>query len=398
MILTYKDTSKLHGLVWYMLELRSEKTIENTMRRVIKAVPHLFRDEPLEIFLPIFQRDIDVFEMKTGCYAFVRSTSFQGLLRLKSVNGVVGLVTEGESNRPNKAIKAPADYVQTVIDDVETAFHKRADGIKVGSFVRLLEGETRDYCGIVETLRDGYAVVRVDLKTKVLRIETPVRNLLNLDHVPADRRVFYYCPLIDEFITDNGIDALNNIQEDLRLDPNWIIRKNQIEVPETAGKVKRYTRQRTVTALVKRYVIEGDHEPMSIARKVVAAIQNKEIKTPKNLFIVYCIIKNNLRNYFRKVDPKIANYREVIRVMGPQYKFSAQDIAALAPDLGVPVSTLEICKDGRSREARQQKNTERAHEDERKQLRRARRRERRRERKERQRLVELEKQRSKEIG
>ena len=33
---------------------------------------------------------------------------------------------------------------------------------------------------------------------------------------------------------------------------------------------------------------------MEIAKEVVKKLKTKEIKAPKNLFIVYCIIKDNL--------------------------------------------------------------------------------------------------------
>src|SRR5208282_6794134 len=90
-----------------------------------------------------------------------------------------------------------------------------------------------------------------------------------------------------------------------------------------------------------------------IARAVVTALKSKHIKAPKNLFIVYCIIKDNLlRSHFKLIDPTLTNYREVIHKYGKQYKFSANDIAKLDPNLDIPVVTIEPCKDGRSRESR----------------------------------------------
>jgi hypothetical protein len=110
-----------------------------------------------------------------------------------------------------------------------------------------------------------------------------------------------------------------------------------------------------VTALVKKLVlIEGQHNPMEIAKSVVAALKKNDIKAPKNLFIAYCIIKDRLmKDYFKKIDPSLRNYREVIDKYGREYKFSAQQIARIDPDLKIPVQTQEVCKDGRSREARQ---------------------------------------------
>ena len=350
MIITHGDVSKLKGLNWYMIELRSEKTIEPTMRRIGNAIPGIFRDDPVEIFIPVFKRDLDVFEMKTQCYIFARSTSFSALLRLKSVTGVVCLVTEGESNRPNKAIPIEDQYVQTIIAEAEEEFRNRAQGIAVGSFVRILNGETRDYCGTVEVINDGQAAVRVDLKTKQLLIETPLRNLLNLSHVLEHLRVFYYCSLVDELDKDGQADLIaeDRQMEDAEQPSDVQVEGDGIEEP------KRHSRQRTVTAMVKRMIlIDKVHDPMTIARAVVGKLKTKEIKPPKNLFIVYCIIKDNLlKQHFKVVDPSLTNYREVIHKYGKAYKFSANDIAKIDPNLSIPVATLEVCKDGRSREAR----------------------------------------------
>jgi ribosomal protein L32 len=352
MILLYGDTAKVKNLTWYMLELRSEKTIESTMKRVGKALHGIFRNEPVEIFIPVVERDLDVFSLSTGPYIFVRSTSFSCLLRLKQITGCVSLVTEGESNRPSKAIPVEDSYVQTLIKQAEEEHRKRAIGIEVGSFVRILNGETRDFCGHVEIIGDGKAVVRVTLKTKSILLETPVRNLLNISHVPPCMRVFYFGPIVEQLFKDAD-EAKALIEEDLHMDES----AQPVEAIEEqpAGEPKRHSRQRTVTALVKKLVlIEGQHNPMEITKIVVAALKRKEIKAPKNLFILYCIVKDRLmKDYFKKIDPGIKNYRDAIKKFGREYKFSASQIAKLDPELGIPVLTQEVCKDGRSREARQ---------------------------------------------
>jgi hypothetical protein len=358
MILEYGDITKLKGMQWYMMELRSEKTIESTMRRVGKSLSGLFREDPIEIFIPVFRRDLDIFEMRTVNIIFVRSTSFQSLLRLKSITGVVSLVTEGDTNRPSKAIPVEDLYVQDLIKEAEEEYRNRAIGIEVGSFVRVLNGETRDFCGVVEIIGDGRAVVRVTLRTKSILLETPIRNLLNLSHVPAEQRVYYYGPLVDDLVKERGDAGLRLIEEDLYLDENTQPVEMLDENTESQIEPKRHSRQRTVTALVKKLVLlESQHNPMEIAKTVVAALKRGDIKAPKNLFIVYCIIKDNLmRNYFRKLDPTLKNYRDVIHKYGRDYKFSATQIAKIDPELGIPVLTQEKCNDGRSREARQKKS------------------------------------------
>jgi hypothetical protein len=352
-ILEYGDVAKVKGLNWYMLELRSEKTVESTLRRMGKALHGIFRTDPIEIFIPVIHRDLDSFDLSTGPYLFVRSNNFSSLLRLKSITGCVSLVTEGDTNRPSKAITVEDSYVQGLISEAEERHRKQIIGIEVGSFVRVLNGPTRDYCGIVEIIGDGRAVVRIILCTKSILLETPVRNLLNLSHVPKDQRVYYYSPLVVDLFKDNP-DASVMIEEDLRLDEP-VPTAEQATTPVEELLPKKHSRQRTVTALVKKLIlIEGLHNPMEIAKRVVAALKSDEIKAPKNLFICYCIIKDQLRmNYFSKIDKDIGSYRDIIRKYGKEYKFSANQIAKLDRDLKIPINTVDVCKDGRSREARQ---------------------------------------------
>ncbi len=358
MILEYGQVDKLKNEPWYLMELRSEKTIESTMRRVGKAIPSIFRSEPVEIFIPVFQRDLDVFEMKTGCYVFVRSTSFPCLLRLKTITGVVSLVTEGDSNRPSKAIKVEDSYVQTIIVNAEEEFRNRAVGIEVDSFVRVLNGDTRDYCGVVEAVGDGKAIVRINLKTKSILLETPLRNLLNISHVPMNQRVYYFCPLVKELGTGGQLEL---IAEDLKMEEAHVQLQTQ---EEPSQEPKRHSRQKTVTALVKRLIlIDNQHEPLEICKKVIEALKVGDIKVPKNYFIIYGIIKDHLmRDYFKNIDPNLSNYREVINKYGRIYKFSAQQISEIDPSLKIPVLSSEEeisepeSQDGPKRRGRPRKN------------------------------------------
>jgi len=359
MILQYGPCEKVKGLNWFLCELRSEKTIEPTMRRIGNALPGIFRNDPIEIFIPITKRDLDVFELYTGPYVFVRSTNFQSLLRLKSITGVVSLVTEGDTNRPSKAIPVEDTYVQGLIKRAEEEFRQRAIGIEVGSFVRILNGEMRDFCGTVEVIGDGRTIVRVILRTKSILLDTPVRNLLNLSHVPPEQRVYYYGPLVEALAKEQGLNGVQLIREDLILDES-APPVEPIEEPMAEGP-KKHSRQNTVTALVKKLVlVDGMRNPMQIAAVVVKALKRDEIKTPKNLFIVYCIIKDTLmRSHFKKIDPGVTNYRDAIKRHGREFKFSAIQIAKIDPELGIPVSTPEPCKDGRSKEARKSKKLKR---------------------------------------
>jgi len=310
---------------WYMLELRSERTIESTLRRLGNSLEPIFRESPIEIFIPIAARGLQVFELTTVNCLFARSPNFRKLLRLKTITGVAGLVTLGGTNHPSKAIQIENTFVQDNIKRAETSFGDRAQTIGVGSFVRILDGDSRDWCGTVTVQHDGIAVVEVDVKTKFMLVETPVRNLLDMSHIPEHLRVFYYADLVGELNAD-GFGA--QVFEDLHVEDETGYADDGLNAPRPI----KHGRQQTVTALVKRLITTGTHDPFIIGRKVLAALKKKTLRQPKNLAIVHGVIKVHLiEDYFRKINPDVVNYHDVIRLFGPQYKFSVKDLANLEP-------------------------------------------------------------------
>lgn len=335
MILTFGDTSKLGDTNWYMVELRSEKTVESTLKRLGAALPNIFREHAIEVFIPVFHRDLNRFDLKTGNYLFARSKSFQALLRLKSITGVVGLVTHGDSNHPSKAIPVEHEYVNAIIKDAEDFFLARASQIKIGSFVRILDGEQRDFCGTVVTLHDGTACVQVEIKTKILLVETPVRNLLDLNHVPDALRVFYYAPLVAALDAEEHETLL---AEDLRFVEDPLYSDDGLE----AQKTTKLGRQQTVTAMVKRLILTGTTSPQVIATEIAQALKDGKLRQPKNLSIVHGVIKQRLlQDYFQKQNPALESYREAILQFGPQWKFPLHDLVDAANAVGLEMNLDE---------------------------------------------------------
>lgn len=337
MILTFGNMAPHAGLDWYMVELRSEKpnAMESTLGRLGRALPVIFRDSAVEVFIPIAVRDLNAFELNTGSYIYARSPHFQKLLRMKTVTGVVGLATYGDSNHPSHAIKVENKFVQEQIEQAENAFRDRAQAIDVGSFVRVIDGDMRDWCGTVTNIHDGLAVVRIAIKTKIMLIETPVRNLLDKSHVPDALRVFYYGDLV-ESLQAEGLGHL--VEEDIEFKEDTLYTDDGLDVEPP----KKHGRQQTVTAMVKRLIVTGTHDPVTIGKEILAALKAGSLKTPKNLAIVHGIIKTRLiEDFFHKTDPTIKNYREATERFGPQYKFSLQDLARLDPDCGLALTTEE---------------------------------------------------------
>jgi transcription antitermination factor NusG len=335
MILTYGVTTQFGSQHWYMVELRSEKTIESTLRRMGEAVPNIFREHAVEVFVPLHRRDLNVFELKTGNYVFVRSKSFPALLRLKSITGVVGLVTEGESNRPSKAMTVEHSYVAALIAEARDSFFSRATKVQEGSFVRILDGLTRDWCGTVVTIQEGIAAVRVSLKTKLLLVETPVRNLLDLNSIPESLRTFYYSAILDPLLPEGMAGMLD---EDLRFEEEHVASLDGLDAQQST----KLGRQQTVTALVKKLIFSGITNPQIIAREVLHALKKGVLKKPKNLSIVHGVIKTRLiQDFFQPQDATVQNYRDVLERFGDQYKLSIQDLVRLDPGTGLPANTPE---------------------------------------------------------
>jgi hypothetical protein len=318
-----------------MVELRSEKTVESTLKRLGTALPSIFRDSSVEVFIPVFHRDLNRFDLKTGNYLFARSQNFQALLRLKSITGVVGLVTYGDSNHPSKVIPVEHAYVSAIIKDAEDFFLSRASQITTGSFVRILDGDQRDFCGTVVTLHNGTACVQIDIKTKILLVETPVRNLLDLSQVPEAERVFYHAPLVTALDSEDK-EAL--LAEDLKFEEDPLYCDDGLE----AQKTTKLGRQQTVTAMVKRLILTGTTSPETIAKDVVQALKEGKLRHPKNLSIVHGVIKQRLiLDHFQKLDGSIESYRDVVTKFGTQWKFPLHSLAREASAAGLDMSLSE---------------------------------------------------------
>lgn len=327
MILRFGDTKKLKGGKWYILEVRSERTVENVIRRVGKAMPTIFKDGGVcEVFVPVDRRDLNLFSLKTSSYVFLRSDKKKELQKFKGVTGVVGILCDGEQQRIDRALMVEDDYVQALIKETEQEFLRGPESIVVGSFVRILDGLDKGFCGHVTHLDRNFALVRVELKTRQMFIETPLRNLKDLSHVPEHSRVFYYSELIDEYVREYDDEAVLMLSKDLSFFQEVVEPSTWDEQDEK--KVK-YGRQKTVTAMTKKLITEGVRDPKIIIRETLRAIEAGEIKKPKSAFIFYSILKQAIMDTLFKDDDRIKTYKDVVKFYGDSYRFSPKMIAEL---------------------------------------------------------------------
>lgn len=330
MILTYGDCARLQGLDWYILEIR-EHTIEETVKRIGKMLPQIFREDPVEVFIPVQKRDLGLYELWTSCYIFARSTDRAKVAKMKMITGVVAVASEDDSARHSKFIKVTDDYVQNgLIERCLDAFLERARGIKVGSFVRILDGDARDFCGKVVSIGDAVAVIKVCLHTKIILVETPIHNLLNLSHVPENCQVFYYSEPVQEFIDDEESD-LSVLQDDLDFKTTIYHNQNKeesVKIEPPVQVLPPTNKQRTVTAYIKGQIQSGENSPALLLARAVEKINKGDVRMPKNASILLHVLRSTLLEYAFKEDARIKTYRDIVSVHGPLYQVTLGDVEA----------------------------------------------------------------------
>ena len=341
MILSYGNTSLLGDEKWFLMEIRSEKTAENTLRRIGHAMPVILGADGIgEVFVPLEDRDLNIYSLRTSSYVFIRSNKKRELLKFRTITGVMGLLCEGEQQRLDKAIAVENSYVQGVITECEERFMTNPLSIKLGSFVRILDGLDRGFCGVVRDITQGYALVVVELKTRRLLIETPIHNLKDLGDVPPEQQVFYYCSTVKDYVDEYGEEALVNLEKDLLF---------KVEVPEDAEEVVeekkvKFGRQKTLTAVAKRLLLQGERDPKVIIQTILDEVRAKNIKRPKSIFILYFVLKQVIKSVLFSNDTSIKSYRDIIAKYGEQWKISPKTIKELDIDNLIPLTSEKTKK------------------------------------------------------
>ena len=329
---------------WYMLELRSERTSEETIKRIGKALKRSFLTEGAELFVPVITRDLDTFILLTECYIFVRADDVQKIAKLRQVTGVHGVVSKGESLNPSKFIKVEDVYVQELIQRCWDAHNARASAIRVGSWVRIIDGQTRNYCGLVVSIYGNRTMVKVDVKTKVLTIETSLHNLLDLSDVPEAHRVFYYSDPVKKFLEDYGPEAEAQLKQDLVYNetearafllPASGLPTNPSQASPLEEVIQHISREQTPTRFVKSLVEGGERDTQTILTKTVAAIRAGTIRRPKNALILWHVIRGAIVKVLAPVpvEGKTVTYTKLLEGFGLSFRLFPSDVHAAMPEL-----------------------------------------------------------------
>ena len=266
--------------------------IETTLRRFIQRIGRIAGKTPFEAFIPVQTRNPLV--LSTGNFIFVRSPNLTVLAHLASITGVTGMQTWGDSGKVKDALRIEDAEVQLLIAEDRRRFETAGARIREGSFVRISDGDARDYAGTVTRVNkiDHFATIKVELKTKVLWVRTPVRNLEDLSHVPSERRVFYYCPLVEE------LEDVSLLAEDLHF--------RVVPKPAFAQETNPYHHVRwhlrdTLSVALRGYIAQ-DMTPAGILRVIVSRLRNKDFpRMPKQCISLSCILKLEMRRAGIKV-------------------------------------------------------------------------------------------------
>lgn len=341
MILEYPGANPITTKQWFMLELRSEKTSEETIKRIGKAMKDIFGDDSAEVFIPVIQRDLDTFVLLTECYVFVRADNPQKVGKLKRVTGVQGVLAKDESTRHTKFLRVEDDYVQGLIKQCWEAHYRRASTIRPGSWVRILDGQTRDYCGLVMAVDGDLAMVRIDQKTKMVSVQTPVHNLLDLSHVPEAHRVFYYSEPVKTFLEEQGIEAETAILSDREFNEEALksfIGADDDDTPAptergTASLKHHTSREQTPTRFVKGLILQGEKDVKVLLTKTVEAIRGKVIKSPKTATILWHVIRETVVSTMFGDDPRIKTYSDILNHHGKGFDLTPSDVLKAIPEL-----------------------------------------------------------------
>jgi hypothetical protein len=280
MILFHGDTAKLKGLDWCPVGIRHDKgaLLGQAFHRLVAEIPGIFRNSPVELFIPISGRDLHSFTLSTDNILFARSTDKKALWRLKSVTSLEGVQTTGESARLKDAIFIPDEQVQPLIARARRDFESFYANIKEGSFVRIADGQWRDFCGTVESIRSDFASVTVELKTKVLQIETPLGNLLDLSDVPECLRVWYYSfPMFD---TDPKL-----IEEDLHFTgqakgEEFLKNYKAVTAPRVRHRYQKSTNN--ITGRTRELLLQGERSDDEIRAIIIDEIKTGLVRAPKS--------------------------------------------------------------------------------------------------------------------
>jgi hypothetical protein len=225
----------------------------------------------------------------------------------------------GDTRHASDIIPIGDAHIQTIMVRSREAFEARSAGVVTGSFVRVITGNLKNFCGTVGEVFGSRAKVKIVLKTKHIWLETEILNLLNLDRVPPELRTWYY---------NSSLDALvpGLIAEDLRRpDP-------ESRGPETETGGSLYVSVR-MTAFLRKLIVGGELNPAILAQTTVAAMLAGRVMLVSSVRAFRSTLVGALMQTVRQEGAQ--NYGQFLK-QNRQYQLNIHEIRQIVEPLGLP--------------------------------------------------------------
>ena len=349
MILECGDPSTIKFPDWYVMELRADQQpqVEETLRRIMLEMPRIFQGAGAEVFVPVQRTRHCSFSLKTKVYVFVRADDVNLIGRLRRITGVVGINAKNGSSRPSAFIPVDHEWVDQLALEVKNEYFARGQAIHMGGWVRILDGQQRDYFGTVVSLANGRACVQVDMQTKQFFVDTSIYNLLDCSDIDPAYRVFFYSEPVERMIEDNPERAAELLKPYLTYDEEaaraWLS-GGDAEVPAPvvpASDRVCVSRERTPTRFVRSLIQSGERDVQKILTKTVAAIRAGDIRRPGTVTILWHIIRAEMVAWaFPKEHLK--TYTELVAKHGDKYQLLPKDVVHAFPELEFVKEVVEV--------------------------------------------------------
>ena len=179
-LLDFGRIDTLGNTPWYMFESSAEKKMDSFFPVLEQQAKRIFGKHPGQIFAPVNKNGELVFG-----YIFARSVSptvTRGLLRIRGISDISATYTDADTLK--NVIAVPHADVEKLIDDYVGQKNRRP---VVGDFVRILNGDAKDYCGTI-TARNLATVEFPSGRAFTVRLAPGSAKVLR---IPKGRRTFW---------------------------------------------------------------------------------------------------------------------------------------------------------------------------------------------------------------
>ena len=179
-LMSFGRVEMLGDTPWFMFESSAEKKMDGFLPALEQQAKRIFGKKPGQVFAPVNKNGELVFG-----YIFARSVSpalTKTLLRIRGISDISATYTDTDTIKNIVAI--PNAEVEKIIDEYVGQKNQHP---RLGDFVKILNGDARDYCGTV-TARSLATIEFPSGRTFTVRLAPGSAKILK---IPKTRRAFW---------------------------------------------------------------------------------------------------------------------------------------------------------------------------------------------------------------